>query len=320
MAVELSPSELAFRRPFTQQVTQTLHLRNIGPDPVAFKVKTTAPKQYCVRPNSGRVESGETVDVSVILQAMKEDPPPDAKCRDKFLVQSIAVTADKETVNLQTLWHHMEVTARESIHEKKIRVTYIAADAPANAHLTPMREGINGTRDMTPLSHDPPPYETPAGHSDTPTRGADNKHLSEAKTDEGSDFSPSSSGGGVNGVTDHHDNHNNDNKGTITMSTLTSLPSTIVKALPSSPEELKSQLEEAQATIVRLTKQVENEVLTQRKTKAVVGDMRQRITEGTNAVGSKVQQAGGNTVSAGVPVPIVAGLCLLSFLLAYLLF
>ncbi len=34
---------------------------------------------------------------------MKEDPPPDVKCRDKFLVQSIAVTADKETVNLHSL-------------------------------------------------------------------------------------------------------------------------------------------------------------------------------------------------------------------------
>lgn len=32
----------------------------------------------------------------VLLQAMKQDPPPDAKCRDKFLVQSAPITADKE--------------------------------------------------------------------------------------------------------------------------------------------------------------------------------------------------------------------------------
>jgi hypothetical protein len=43
-------------------------------------------------------------DVSlVLLQAMKEDPPPDAKCRDKFLVQSVLVTADKEFANVATL-------------------------------------------------------------------------------------------------------------------------------------------------------------------------------------------------------------------------
>jgi hypothetical protein len=35
----------------------------------------------------------------VLLQAMKQEPPLDAKCRDKFLVQSVAVTPDKEFAN-----------------------------------------------------------------------------------------------------------------------------------------------------------------------------------------------------------------------------
>ena len=32
----------------------------------------------------------------MLLQAMKQEPPLDAKCRDKFLVQSAAITGDKE--------------------------------------------------------------------------------------------------------------------------------------------------------------------------------------------------------------------------------
>jgi hypothetical protein len=40
---------------------------------------------------------------TVLLQAMKEDPAPDAKCRDKFLVQSVLVTADKEFTNVGSL-------------------------------------------------------------------------------------------------------------------------------------------------------------------------------------------------------------------------
>lgn len=32
----------------------------------------------------------------VLLQAMKEDPPLETKCRDKFLVQSVAVASDNE--------------------------------------------------------------------------------------------------------------------------------------------------------------------------------------------------------------------------------
>lgn len=43
---------------------------------------------------------------TVLLQAMKEDPPPDAKCRDKFLVQSVLVTADKEFTNVASLVRH----------------------------------------------------------------------------------------------------------------------------------------------------------------------------------------------------------------------
>lgn len=39
----------------------------------------------------------------VLLQAMKDDPPPDAKCRDKFLVQSVAVTADMEANNTASI-------------------------------------------------------------------------------------------------------------------------------------------------------------------------------------------------------------------------
>lgn len=52
-----------FVGPLTQLVKRTLQVTNPNNQPVAFKVKTTAPKQYCVRPNSGRIEPGEKVDV-----------------------------------------------------------------------------------------------------------------------------------------------------------------------------------------------------------------------------------------------------------------
>lgn len=80
--------------------------------------------RYCVRPNSGRIEPGKEVEVSglfssahpnmrcpltlykVLLQAMKTEPPADTKCRDKFLVQSVAVTADKEFTNIAQIVRH----------------------------------------------------------------------------------------------------------------------------------------------------------------------------------------------------------------------
>ena len=76
-----------------------------------------------MRPNSGRVEPGESVDVSgnyflyrrrgsaysslhislVMLQALKEEPPLNTKCKDKFLIQSTIITPDKETLALSDI-------------------------------------------------------------------------------------------------------------------------------------------------------------------------------------------------------------------------
>jgi len=50
--------------PFTEVVTADLSLINPSDKRVCFKVKTTAPKRYCVRPNSGVLEPKQTVTVA----------------------------------------------------------------------------------------------------------------------------------------------------------------------------------------------------------------------------------------------------------------
>lgn len=97
-------------------------------------------------------------------------------------------------------------------------------------------------------------------------------------------------------------------------STVSSAATTVVNAVPKSSEDLQAQLAQAKATILRLTQQNEEQVLRQRKTDEVNQDFRERITTGTTGMG--VQKQPGD----GVPVQIVAALCLLSFLLAYFLF
>ena len=34
---------------------------------------------------------------------MREDPPPDARCRDKFLVQSVAITPERDLGNMTAI-------------------------------------------------------------------------------------------------------------------------------------------------------------------------------------------------------------------------
>jgi len=124
MSVTLHPSSaLGFSRPLTQHVKRTLTITNNNAQPVAFKVKTTAPKLYCVRPNSGRVEPGESVEVQVMLQAMKEEPPLSTKCKDKFLIQSTLITPEKETLPLHDIWNNLDGDTQ--VNSQKIRVVYL---------------------------------------------------------------------------------------------------------------------------------------------------------------------------------------------------
>jgi len=102
-----------------------LTVANPNDKPIIFKVKTTAPKLYCVRPNSGRVEPGEKVQVQVLLQPMKEDPPTGTKCRDKFLVQSAFVPPDAAANSFTEIWQAVEKTSKSEIAEQKIRCAYL---------------------------------------------------------------------------------------------------------------------------------------------------------------------------------------------------
>lgn len=123
MSVECT-SLLGFHRPLTSMVKKSLFLCNPHQDPIVFKIKTTAPRQYCVRPNSGRIEAGQEIEVLVLLQALKEEPPLDYKCKDKFLIQSIVLT-DKNITDTQSMLSLFDSVAKEDIHEKKIKCVFL---------------------------------------------------------------------------------------------------------------------------------------------------------------------------------------------------
>ncbi|XP_048352710.1 vesicle-associated membrane protein-associated protein B/C isoform X2 [Sphaerodactylus townsendi] len=84
--------ELKFRGPFTDVVITNLKLGNPTDRNVCFKVKTTAPRRYCVRPNSGIIDAGTSINVSVMLQPFDYDP--NEKSKHKFMVQSMFAPTD----------------------------------------------------------------------------------------------------------------------------------------------------------------------------------------------------------------------------------
>ncbi|XP_022082336.1 vesicle-associated membrane protein-associated protein B-like [Acanthaster planci] len=101
------PNELRFRGPFTEVVSSELKLSNPSEKTVCFKIKTTAPRRYCVRPNSGIVQPKESVKVSVMLQPFEYDP--NEKNKHKFMVQSLI--APPGEVNQEEVWKTQESSA-----------------------------------------------------------------------------------------------------------------------------------------------------------------------------------------------------------------
>ncbi|KAF8798990.1 PapD-like protein [Phlegmacium glaucopus] len=184
MSVSLNPSNtLGFRRPFNILVKRSLTITNHNPQPVAFKVKTTAPKLYCVRPNSGRVEPGESVEVSVMLQALKEDPPLNTKCKDKFLIQSTIITPEKETLPVQAIWSSPDVNDEGKVYQQKLRVTYLPAEGHAleeedenqlamanNPDVYDSGPQVPGTDGFIPSQITPAPSQQPEERASTPTQ------------------------------------------------------------------------------------------------------------------------------------------------------
>ncbi|KAG0169479.1 phosphatidylinositol-binding protein scs2 [Apophysomyces sp. BC1034] len=126
MASILQPSDqLTFYRPLTEVTKEILVVKNPGGEHIAFKVKTTAPKQYCVRPNAGLIEPNSEVEVQIILQPFREEPPVDFKCKDKFLVQTAAIKPGYASLSVADLWGSIETESKEKIHQHKLRCLFM---------------------------------------------------------------------------------------------------------------------------------------------------------------------------------------------------
>mmetsp|Transcript_9913 Transcript_9913/g.34561 ORF Transcript_9913/g.34561 Transcript_9913/m.34561 type:complete len:227 (+) Transcript_9913:149-829(+) len=132
--LQISPSELRFRFELKKQSSTTLRLHNPTGAEVAFKVKTTSPKKYCVRPNTGVVAPRSTTEVQIIMQVQREVPADIHACRDKFLVQSAVRSDPSQEVS------EIFVKGSKDISEAKLKVSYEQPPPPPS----PIAEDAGG--------------------------------------------------------------------------------------------------------------------------------------------------------------------------------
>ncbi|KAH8378861.1 hypothetical protein KR009_001820, partial [Drosophila setifemur] len=92
--------ELVFEGPFNRAVCKKLVISNPSKTTkVAFKMKTTSPKLFFVRPNIGMLGPDETVVVDIFMQPIVVEP---VQKRHKFLIQGAELTG--EVVDLTEFW------------------------------------------------------------------------------------------------------------------------------------------------------------------------------------------------------------------------
>lgn len=176
--IVLDPAEsLSFHlKPHVTAQTQ-LHLTNLSTsEPVAFKVKTTRPLRYLVRPNQGIIPPNGTASIVVVLQEkdceelLRLDAVELQLSNDKFLVQSIpssvefyeefrAKNAKEASDELGLMWAKAE---KKKITNQKLKCRFHKEEEPGLEDLddrgvartesaTAMEQGANVTRDQSDM-------------------------------------------------------------------------------------------------------------------------------------------------------------------------
>lgn len=126
--ISVTPDELKFQFELGKQSYCDLKVSNDRDQFVAFKVKTTSPKKYFVRPNTGVIQPRDSCFIRVTLQAQREYPP-DMQCKDKFLLQSTIVDSHIDELPQDTF----NKDSGRIVEECKLRVVYISQSSSGNS-------------------------------------------------------------------------------------------------------------------------------------------------------------------------------------------
>ncbi|KAL2489658.1 Vesicle-associated protein 1-4 [Forsythia ovata] len=144
--LDVKPLVLQYPFELNKDLSCSFQLSNVTENRVDFKVKTTTPKKYSVIPNMGFVLPRSTCDITVKMKAQNK-VPPDMKCNDKFLIQSIVANTAAATKDITTdMFNKAE--------ECKLTVGYVfRPHPPSTKSATTMEERNSNDSEVVP-GHD----------------------------------------------------------------------------------------------------------------------------------------------------------------------
>ncbi|CAI4055964.1 hypothetical protein SUVZ_02G0260 [Saccharomyces uvarum] len=129
--MRIVPEQLAFKAPLNEQSTEYIKLENDGDKRLIFKVRTSAPKSYCVRPNVAIIEAHESAEVQIVFVGLPKSTTEDeiSQRRDKFLIVTLPVPTDYADMNdsiLLSNWANLEEQYKDDMVFQKVKVSYSA--------------------------------------------------------------------------------------------------------------------------------------------------------------------------------------------------
>lgn len=141
--------ELKFRGSLKAPITSFITLKNPSEHRVCFKIKTTAPKRYCVRPNSGILQANATMEIAVSLHPFDFDP--NEKHKHKFMVQTMI--APEGEINVDQLWKEV---SPENLMDSKLKCVFEAPTEVSGTATTNSPETTVNSLDETRRIGDAP--------------------------------------------------------------------------------------------------------------------------------------------------------------------
>ncbi|GMM39210.1 phosphatidylinositol-binding protein [Hanseniaspora uvarum] len=129
MSVNIVPDNITYYPPFDEaSKTAKITITNTTDEPVTFKVKTTTPKNYCVKPNSEVLKPHQKMDVSIVYLGndndllLSHDPTKPYRCKHKFLIESIP--CPYEITDVHKAWASLGTEMKSQLQYKVIRVAF----------------------------------------------------------------------------------------------------------------------------------------------------------------------------------------------------
>ena len=126
--ISLSPKQLDFNVELDKELTSELVITNNTNNVICYKVKTTAPDRYQVRPIQSLVQPGATDKCRIVVKRMTVLPNPNnaKEVKHKFLVQAAIYTGD--IPDLTEFWKRSDEVA---VEDHRINSNLIVTPASA---------------------------------------------------------------------------------------------------------------------------------------------------------------------------------------------